>query len=438
MMSRAASLSVVAILCTTPALAAELPKIKAGSDNTVPACVTPGRLMAFVQGRNPGLDRRFDVIATEYMRHGEMLGIRWDYAFFQMLVETGNLTFKGDVRPAQNNFAGLGATGGGEPGESFKDVSTGVRAHLEHVLMYSGERIDQPTAERTRKVQEWGVLTSWQKSIKGAMTFTHLTRKWSPTDRGYSKDIASIGDSFLGGACREADPRPELVQAARANSTTAKLADAVAPVSAPEKVSGAELARRALDEARANGDGNRAGLGAAGIAAVAAKPAPEVTVLNAPKPPAASPPATSVIEPVTLPQQAASAQAAATAQQAAATQKPAKSDAKSKDAKESGTGSVVLAAAAPAAAAGGTAAAATVAPGKCRVWQASYGGQKAVIIQAQADQQTNYTVLDVNDGAEKREAEAYIAAYAKGGQTVGEFPTSTQALDKAFELCPEG
>jgi hypothetical protein len=51
---------------------------------------------------------------------------------------------------------------------------------------------------------------------------------------------------------------------------------------------------------------------------------------------------------------------------------------------------------------------------------------------------TNYTVLDVNDGAEKREADAYIAAYAKGGATVGEFATSTQALEKAFQLCPEG
>ena len=50
----------------------------------------------------------------------------------------------------------------------------------------------------------------------------------------------------------------------------------------------------------------------------------------------------------------------------------------------------------------------------------------------------NYTVLDVNEGTEKREAEAYIAAYAKGGVIAGEFTSQTQALDKAFELCPEG
>jgi hypothetical protein len=47
-------------------------------------------------------------------------------------------------------------------------------------------------------------------------------------------------------------------------------------------------------------------------------------------------------------------------------------------------------------------------------------------------------VLDVNEGAEKREIEAYIAAYARGGQSIGEFGNQSLALDKAFELCPEG
>ncbi len=75
---------------------------------------------------------------------------------------------------------------------------------------------------------------------------------------------------------------------------------------------------------------------------------------------------------------------------------------------------------------------------KCRVWMASYGGQKAVLIKAQRADETNYTVLDVNEGDEKREADAYIAAYAKGGAVAGEFPSQTQALHKAFELCPEG
>ena len=76
--------------------------------------------------------------------------------------------------------------------------------------------------------------------------------------------------------------------------------------------------------------------------------------------------------------------------------------------------------------------------GGCRVWTASYGGTKAIIIKAVKDTTTNYTVLDVNEGAEKREADAYINAYAKGGTQVGEFSSPSVALEKAFELCPEG
>ena len=75
---------------------------------------------------------------------------------------------------------------------------------------------------------------------------------------------------------------------------------------------------------------------------------------------------------------------------------------------------------------------------KCRVWTASYGGQKALIIRSLVDKVVNYTVLDVNEGAEKREAEAFISAYAKEGKIAGEFSSQAQALDKAFELCPEG
>lgn len=433
MLYRAASFAAFTLVASFPAAAAELPAIKASKDNAVPACVTPGRLMAFVKARNTKLQSQFDGLATEYMRHGEALGIRWDYAFFQMLVETGNLGFTGDVKPRQNNFAGLGATGGGEPGESFKDISTGAQAHLEHVLMYSGAKLDNPTAERTRKVQEWGILTSWQKSIKGPMTFAHLTRKWSPKDRRYSDDIASVAEAFANGACKGDDPRPELVQEARSAGGVVKVA-AVAPtaksVEDNERISGTELARQAVSEARASGEGSRSGLGAAGLAA-AAKPQPAITILNAPKEAGETEKSdkadigASAIEPL------------------AQTNKPARDTkpAVDKDPAAKSKGKDTKSAAVPANGKPPATAAVTPQPGGptgCRVWQASYGGAKAVIIKASSGPETNYTVLDVNEGAEAREAEAFIAAYARGGQTVGEYGSSTQALDKAFELCPEG
>lgn len=348
-----AVLAALAITSGATAAAANLPGIKVSARNTVPACATPGRLMSFLKSRNAGLNPRYDQIAVYYMRHGDALGIRWDIAFFQMLVETANLRYTGDVDASQNNFAGLGATGRGVKGERFPGIEQGVRAHLEHVLMYTGETIQDPVAERTRKVQEWKVLASWQRSIRGPMTFSHLTTKWAPGDRGYSNDIKGVADAFYGRFCNGPDPRPELVAMARGEAHTSARNNRP-----PSGKSRAPVATLEPDTAALTQQSTGA-----------ASPRAEKTAMAAGEMKKAAPQAD---------------------------------------------------------------------PGKCRVWTASYGGAKAIIIRAVSNDVTNYTVLDVNAGKEKREAEAYIAAYAKGGETLEEFSSSSAALDKAFQLCPEG
>src|SRR5579872_6140118 len=150
--------------------AAELPRILASADNQVPKCVVPAALMEYVDTRNAHLstprkiDPRFATVASLYQSLGtcvsrapdKCVGIRWDYAFFQMLLETNFLTFRapggriGGVLAQDNNFAGVGATVPGRRGEIFKDVQTGVLAHLQHVLMYSLTPIPNPVAQRTR------------------------------------------------------------------------------------------------------------------------------------------------------------------------------------------------------------------------------------------------------------------------------------------------
>ncbi|MCB1519094.1 MAG: glucosaminidase domain-containing protein [Hyphomicrobiaceae bacterium] len=394
-----------------PAVAADLPVLKTGGANKVPACATPGRMMSFATSRNGRISSQFDGVATEYMRHGEALSVRWDYAFFQMLVETANLSFVGDVRASQNNFAGLGATGGGVRGEKFASVSDGVKAHLQHILMYAGEHIADPVAERTRKVQEWGVLTSWQKSLRGPMTFAQLTRKWSPKDRGYARDIAAVAGAFYNRFCQSPDPRPELVAEARGQrGITIDTAAAIKPVTEDGKLkSGRIIAKAAIADTRATSGPARIALGAKipaaeppPPAAGAAGPAPNYTILNGASEIAAS--------------------------------DSSGSDTTTDAARTNGEVKVASAAGAAAASAPATSAAAR---SSCRVWQASYGGQKAVIIQAIDGPQVNYTVLDVNEGREQREVAAYIAAYAKGGKQVAEFASPSRALNKAFEMCPE-
>jgi len=385
--------------------------------------------MAYTRARNPRLDARFDSLATYYMRHGEQLSIRWDVAFFQMMLETGSLRFGGDVRPDQNNFAGLGASGGGARGERFDDISTGVKAHLQHLLMYAGEHVDAPVAERTRKVQEWGVLTKWQQSIKGPMTYSLVAKQWAPSSRNYVRDVAAITDGFYSEFCNGPDPRPELVQEARQGRTPPSANVQTAAASTPADTAppaatatpGEEIANRRIEEERKENPPLRAlgasmlgSVGASNKTAEAAPPeAPSVTILNG---------------------SSASAEAPASAEK---TKSPPASKAKAKTAENAGqvqTASI------------GTAATHLKVPSaktepstqKCKVFTASYGGQKAVIIKAAGSDTINYTVLDVTEANEKREVDAYIAAYAKGGERVGSFPTQTKALHKAFELCPEG
>ncbi len=170
------------------AAAGSMPDIKISAKNAVPECVTPGRLIEYLKSRNAELSPRFESVPVEYMRIGEQLGVRWDYAFYQMILETGALSYQrgnrsGDVKPTQNNFAGLGATGGGAAGESFKDVPTGVRAHLEHLLHYSGAKLDNPTAERTRKVQEWGVLDELARAVQPPHHLRRPRRQVGPGQR---------------------------------------------------------------------------------------------------------------------------------------------------------------------------------------------------------------------------------------------------------------
>ena len=267
----------LAIAFSINAEAASLPQIKASERNRVPECATPGRLTAYLRSRNPEMDKRFEAVATEYMRHGEVLGLRWDYAFYQMIVETGSLKFRngngrGDVSPSQNNFAGIGATGKGAPGESFKDIPTGVLAHLQHLMLYAGQTIDNPVAERTRKVQEWKIVHPWAQKLGRPVTYTDLGGKWAANDYKYGDTIKSVEEKFTAELCNQPDPRPELVKEARkGRSGAAKVARG-----APERSVGDAYARQALERAREEGNATRSALGAkAAVAAV-----PGVKVLN--------------------------------------------------------------------------------------------------------------------------------------------------------------
>lgn len=431
--------------------AANLPPIKVDAANPVPACATPDRLQAFLAKRNPSLDARFATIAHEYMKEGEALGIRWDYAFFQMLLETGNLSYErgariNGVKPEQNNFAGLRPIERNAHYESFASAAAGARAHLQHVAIYTGEQVTAPVSQRTRRVQDTGMLTSWRQSLSHAVTFDDLAAKWTDGSSSYATRLKDIADTFASDFCNAADSQPEPVASVRGATQVAAASATPTPAAAPatppaqEKVSGLELARRAIEE----GADRRSGLGAA----AASGPVP-VKIINPPPtdtalPATAAPlaPSAAIAQPEKpaarlpvpqLPKASAQPPAVRTAAVGAAAAKAVPTPSEQPRLPDA-----VPQAPEASVAPQQSTAPATAAPQKCRVFTASYGGQRAVIVRADIDQVANYTVLDVNEGQETREAEAFISAYAKGGSVAGQFATQDKALEKAFELCPEG
>jgi hypothetical protein len=293
-----------------------LPEIRLAPGQAVPACVTPSRLNRHLTERTNNLDPRFRDIARYYKLHGEALRIRWDYAFYQMLLETNYLSYKtgsgrwGDVDPKQNNFAGLGTTGGGVPGDSFPDVSSGVLAQMQHLIAYSGERVAKPLAPRTREKQD--DIIELSRALRRPVRFDDLTNRWA-ADRKYAASIEWVADRYR-----------------QANCTAS---------GEPLHPSDDDIEERRSRQPR--------------VAALAGRSAR-----------------------VTSPRSS------------------------------------------------------------CDVYSASYGGRVSLLIRSQTDASINYTVLQVDEGFEQPQADAFIKTHAPNGRTIARFPSPEPAFLRAFELCP--
>ena len=90
--------------------------------------------------RNSPNYERFKDLPRLYVEEAEREGVCADIAFAQAVLETGHFKFGGDVSIDQNNFAGIGAVGGGAKGASFPDLRTGVRAQNQHLIAYAEKR----------------------------------------------------------------------------------------------------------------------------------------------------------------------------------------------------------------------------------------------------------------------------------------------------------
>lgn len=98
---------------------------------------TEEQMLSYLEKVNSNLTDEQRQYAKIYLQEGAAEGIRGDIAFAQSLLETGNFKFGGDVTPDQNNFSGLGATGGGVKGNYFTSPREGIRAQIQHLKAYA-------------------------------------------------------------------------------------------------------------------------------------------------------------------------------------------------------------------------------------------------------------------------------------------------------------
>ena len=103
---------------------------------------------ALTKGNAPTIEAFCQIVYDEAV----IEGIKPEVVFGQAMNETGYLQFGGDVKIEQFNFAGLGASGGGIAGESFKSVAEGIRAQVQHLKGYaSTEALKQTCVDNRYK-----------------------------------------------------------------------------------------------------------------------------------------------------------------------------------------------------------------------------------------------------------------------------------------------
>jgi DNA polymerase III gamma/tau subunit len=160
----------------------------------------------------------------------------------------------GRRRPSKQ-LAGLGTTGGGVPGDSYPDINAGVLAQIQHLVVYSGERIADPVGARTKLKQD-DILESIA-SRDGHTTFADLSRRWA-ADRHYGASIEWVANSYRDAYCKKHEPEPA-EEAAIAPKTEKRMAavEPLAPAAALallyDEAAPAETTLRTMRRVRGHG-----------------------------------------------------------------------------------------------------------------------------------------------------------------------------------------
>lgn len=161
---------------------------------------TSEQLRTVLRKNNPNAPDLVDL----YLSIGKEYGIRGDLAFCQAAKETGWWRYGGLVKPEQNNYCGLGATGRpatgeenlnganpnrvwfieGDHGAYFRTPADGVEAHIQHLYAYAtkqplprGKEIIDPRFTLVTR----GIAPKW----------IDLNGRWAVPGNNYGQSIIS-------------------------------------------------------------------------------------------------------------------------------------------------------------------------------------------------------------------------------------------------------
>ncbi|MGJ7910752.1 N-acetylmuramoyl-L-alanine amidase [Neobacillus sp. LXY-1] len=151
-----------------------------------PTFLSPEKMNRFVKSVNPDSPD----LGNYYYTIGEYYGIRGDVAFAQALHETNFFRFTGVVKPGQDNYAGIGATGGDNPGASFQTPEEGVIAHFQHLFAYATTR---PLPSKYPLVDPRFHLVH----RGSAATWISLNGKWAVPGATYGQSVLSLYNRML-------------------------------------------------------------------------------------------------------------------------------------------------------------------------------------------------------------------------------------------------
>lgn len=149
------------------------------------ASVVAEQMATFVLSNNqkPDLNCSILELANLFLEEGNIEGIRGDVAFSQAIIETGFFKFGGDVTKDQNNYCGLGTTGGGAKGASFDSPRLGVRAQIQHLKAYaSTENLKQSCIDPRYELVTKGIAPNWED----------LNGRWAVPGTTYGQDIINV------------------------------------------------------------------------------------------------------------------------------------------------------------------------------------------------------------------------------------------------------